>query len=89
MAWLGWEEGQRCRKGALLLALWPWELLPESCVLAGRADSAGPDPWSPSNEGLPGQGADSPPTPLTHDRLPSPWDPRRQTGATGRPGFYH
>lgn len=71
---MGWEEGQRCRKTVLL----PEDSSPESFLLVQQADSAGPSPWSPSDE----KEVDSPPRPLTPRAAPSySWSPVRRQRA--------
>lgn len=71
---VGWEEGQRCRKHVLL----PKNSSLESLLLVQQADSAGPDPWSPSDQ----KEVDSPPIPLTPPEAPSySWSPVRRQRA--------
>lgn len=50
---------------------------------------AGPDPWSPSNEGLTEKGFGSPPIPLPHDRFLLTLGPVTGQGPLGRLRFYH
>lgn len=70
--WLGLED----------LALWPRTCSLESRIPSKRADSAGPDTWSPSNEGLTEKGFRSPPVPLPHKRLLLTLDPQARARAT-------